>query len=145
MNPIWNPPFQDPSITRVIQISIRIPNLSKEPVHILRSQHIAQIRRVLVPLQIQDLSVKSPSVSTLLSHNISQGSSHAATVSIDPDGQLKTNGDKNFLHVSYLYQLCLVMMYYIGFLHLNILLNLISPRAFTRLAQQSHQFLILLR
>ena len=36
------------------QVSVQIPNLRKELVHISRSQHIPQIRCVIVPLQIQD-------------------------------------------------------------------------------------------
>ena len=38
-----------PSVSRVIQCTVRIPNISDEPIHLSKSQHIAQIRRVHVP------------------------------------------------------------------------------------------------
>ena len=38
-----------PTITRVVQGSVRIPNQEEEPVKISSAQHIAQVRRVLVP------------------------------------------------------------------------------------------------
>ena len=88
-----------PSVNRVIQGSIQIPSLSKERFHISRSQQIAQIRRVNVPLQIQDLSVNSPSVSTRLSRDTSKGSSYtnlSATVSTDHKGQLTTKQRQEF-------------------------------------------------
>ena len=49
------------SLTRVIQGTVRIPNLSNEPVHIAKSQHIAQIRRVITPSLIEEV-MDNPSV-----------------------------------------------------------------------------------
>ena len=37
------------SISRIIQGSVHIPNLGTDPIQISRTQHIAQIRRVIVP------------------------------------------------------------------------------------------------
>ena len=45
-----------PSITRVIQGSVRIPNLTNEPVSITKSQHLAQIRCVVTPSQLRTAS-----------------------------------------------------------------------------------------
>ena len=44
------------SIARVIQGSVRIPNLTNEPVSITKSQHLAQIRRVVTPSQLRTAS-----------------------------------------------------------------------------------------
>ena len=41
--------WPEPAITRVIQGTVRIPNAGQEPVQISKTQHIAQIHRVIVP------------------------------------------------------------------------------------------------
>ena len=41
-------PWPLPTISRAIQGRIRIPNLSADPIQVSRSQHIADVRKVLV-------------------------------------------------------------------------------------------------
>ena len=77
------------SLTRVIQGSVRIPNLGDEPLHISKSQQIAQIRRVTMPSTTSTQSAQFPSaLATLTETNTSQDVLFSDKVTIDPDGQL---------------------------------------------------------
>ena len=94
-----------PSITRVIQGSVRIPNLTNEPVSITKSQHLAQIRRVVTPSQLRTASTatdyatpvglhrKPPPISTT-------PTTYSESVTIDPDGQLTRDQRKDFADIN---------------------------------------------
>ena len=49
-----------PSVSRVIDSTIRIPNLSNKPIKLSKSQHIAQIRQVQTPNLISTVPCKTP-------------------------------------------------------------------------------------
>ena len=51
--------WPSPTISRVIQGSIRIPNHSKEPIQLNKCQHFAQIRRVTTPQYLQSTLPKT--------------------------------------------------------------------------------------
>ena len=57
--------WPSPSISRVIQGTVRIPNLGHEPIRLSKSQHIAQIRRVTTPAQ-SAIDVSSPPVPSIV-------------------------------------------------------------------------------
>ena len=83
------------SLTRVIQGSVRIPNLGDEPLVLKRSQQFAQIRRVTAPMS--DVSSGQPQPKK--SH-VSEGSpsleNYSGRVTVDPDGQLTVKDRQAF-------------------------------------------------
>ena len=102
--------WPSPSISRVIQGSIRIPNLGTDPIQISRIQHIAQIRRVIVP-SIHNLSdvvhINSPSLKSGTKRSISSDplrtdspTNHRAEISIDPDNMLNREERKEFSDIN---------------------------------------------
>ncbi len=96
----WPPP----SISRVIQGSIRIPNNSTEPIKIKKCQHFAQIRRVTTSDVIASLSTPDlePVRTDLKMHpsqcNIRSSLTvpHSSSVLVDPDGQLSADMRQQF-------------------------------------------------
>ena len=78
--------WPSPTISRVIQGTIRIPNDTDEPIHLPKSKHFAQIRRVTSP-SVVDMSITQPQIGPVVPPN--QGKiSHSSSVLIDPDNQL---------------------------------------------------------
>ena len=81
---MWPPPM----ISRVIQGTVRIPNDGAEPIHLGRSSHIAQIRRVVSLATLHDAQTPAdpkppPSVTPI---ELTVGPiKHSANVSVDPD------------------------------------------------------------
>ena len=96
--------WPDCNITRVIQGTVRIPNLTNEPIPLKRSMHIAQVRRVSSP----DLSIVQPQ------HTLLKPPTHckpySSTTTIDPSGKLLTKTERlKFaeLHQDYDQRFCL--------------------------------------
>ena len=93
--------WPSPAISRVIQGTVRIPNDTEEPIHLSKSRHFAQIRRVSSPpdsTTINPLLLPPP-----IKRDHTSDILHSSAISIDPDGQL-TESEKNMfceLHVSY--------------------------------------------
>ena len=86
------------SITRVIHGSVRIPNLSPDPVHITKSQQIAQIRRVITPSMehLPCLPVKPP----VIENDTPMSCKFSEKVVVDPDGQLSVKDRQSFQEIN---------------------------------------------
>ena len=104
--------WPDCNITRVIQGTVRIPNLTNEPIPLKRSMHIAQVRRVSSP----DLTIVQPK------HTLLKPPTHckpySSTTTIDPSGKLLTKTERiKFaeLHQDYDQQFCPVISLYNGY------------------------------
>ena len=83
LNGLW----PERCLTRVIQGSVRIPNLGDEPLVHKRSQQFAQIRRVTAPVSQVGQSLPLPDKSQV-SESLNPVEKFSARVSVDPDGQL---------------------------------------------------------
>ena len=87
------------ALTRVIQGKVRIPNDTDEPIHVGKSMHLAQIRRVISPTEIANADsqtdpVQLPSVSKPFT----------SSIKIDPSGKLLTEVQRKMfrdLHLAY--------------------------------------------
>lgn len=91
--------WPEPSISRVIQGSVRIPNLSDEAIPLSKSQHIAQIRRIIVPPDSPAATSIpiSPKTRPLREPKFSNFSD---TVMVDPDGQLSFKERQCFIETN---------------------------------------------
>jgi len=85
-----------PTISRVIYGTLRIPNLNNEPVQIPKSQHVAQIRPVIVPVESLNPSNFREHPST----NNHCPTDFSSAISIDPDGILSSKSRSNFREMS---------------------------------------------
>ena len=84
-----------PSISRVVQGTIRIPNLSEEPIKLSKSQHIAQLRRVTTP----DNSPASPDHHPMLPLMLTKASPsgvYSSKIHVDPDNILTKDERESF-------------------------------------------------
>ena len=81
--------WPQPCISRVIQGKTRIPNLSDEPVYLNRSQHFANIRRVLDESLTEIPCTQPPPPAPSNHHTL-----HSSRIVLDPDGQLTTEERK---------------------------------------------------
>ena len=77
--------WPSPTISRVIQGSVRIPNQSSEPIKINKCQHFAQIRRVTTSEVLA--SITTPVVSQSLP-SLTKSTPYSSAVSTDPDNLL---------------------------------------------------------
>ena len=86
------------SLTRVIHGSVRIPNLSPDPLHIAKSQQIAQIRRVITPSSgcLPCVPVKP----TLIKDDTPLPCNFSDRVAVDPDGQLSVKDRQSFQNIN---------------------------------------------
>ena len=76
-----------PSISRVIQGSIRLSNLNNEPIQIPKSQHIALIRLVITPMESPTTTIPPKCQTT---SPVPPTTDFPGPVSIDPNGLLST-------------------------------------------------------
>ena len=83
-----------PTISRVVHGKLRIPNLSCEPVHVSRSQIIADIRKVMVEPQVSYPTKSSPPphLSTP-----TEPTNYSSAVVMDPNAQLSVPERQNFI------------------------------------------------
>ena len=80
-----------PSISRVIQGTVRIPNETEEPIHISKCKHFAQVRRVTIPSLVShsahdvfaDSNYRLPPTVT----SNTKSTFFTSSISIDPDKQ----------------------------------------------------------
>ena len=91
--------WPSPTISRVIQGSIRIPNDTEEPIHLSKSRHFAQIRRATTPLKLID----SPNIVQIPPTNNNSKEPFSQSVLLDPDNQLTSSEKEDFrqLHLAY--------------------------------------------
>ncbi len=90
-----------PSISRVVRGTVRIPNMSADPVHLPRSLHVANIRRV-IDSPVDQCIVSKPAV--LCSVTVpTTPKLHSASVQLDPAGQLSREDRERFrtMHSKY--------------------------------------------
>ena len=89
--------WPSPSISRVIQGTIRIPNLSEEPIKLSKSQHIAQVRRVTTPDYSSSIctSTDTPKCSAPVLHP-STPSNFSLKIHVDPDNILSLDERESF-------------------------------------------------
>ena len=84
-----------PAVTRVINGSVRIPNDSSQPIHLPRSSHIGQIRRVTTPEILQSMELpqrpKQP---------IPPPEHFSDIVSVDPDQILSSEEQHAFRQIN---------------------------------------------
>ena len=88
-----------PSISRVINSVVRIPNMTNEPIQISKLQHLAHIHPIIVPEETpiqQDNSIQTPSTQP-------QPAS-IETISVDPDALLTTQQRQQFCDINARYQ-----------------------------------------
>ena len=90
----------EPTISRVIEGTLGIPNLKDEPVQIQKAQHIAQIRPIIIPKEPanQAPSCEPPSIPKNYPADFS------AAISLDPDGMLSSESRNNFRDISKRFQ-----------------------------------------
>lgn len=85
--------WPQPSLSRVIGGTLRIPNETNEPVHVSKSQHLATIRRVTTPsmehLKANQLRKPPEQSSTKIPFS--------STINIDPDNTLTSEEKGRFL------------------------------------------------
>ena len=96
--------WPEPSISRVILGTIRIPNRTEESIHISKCKHFAQIRRVTTP------SVLSPPISDIANHSnhkllnkgvpTRNGTLSSSTISTDPDKQFTKEERLEFIKLN---------------------------------------------
>ena len=83
-----------PIVSRAIQGRIRIPNLSCNPIQVARSQHIADIHKILIgPLKEEPIS--TPTVPTRKAISNVQ-KFHSSDILLDEHGQLSVNERQEF-------------------------------------------------
>ena len=81
-----------PTITRVVQGSVRIPNNSPDPIKISSTQHIAQIRRVMTipdlehPIMNKTVLVNEKDITT--SHEAKPAIIYSTEIQNSPDNML---------------------------------------------------------
>ncbi len=94
----YNGTWPSPVITRVIDGTVRIPNLGNEPIKLAKSQHIAQMRRVTCP----ETTLISDSRSIDTSHAIILPSTteFSTAISVDPDHILSEDERRAFVDVN---------------------------------------------
>ena len=93
--------WPSPSISRVIQGTIRIPNLSDEPIKLTKSQHIAQVRRVTSPDYSPSVSPTSDSPSLTASEPLPKTtSSYSSKIHVDPDNILSKDERDSFCSIN---------------------------------------------
>ena len=88
-----------PSISRVINGVVRIPNMTDEPIQIAKSQHLAHIHPVIVPdeTSIQpDNNLPTPPTQTQ--------AAFIETISVDPDGLLSAQQRQQFRDINARYR-----------------------------------------
>ena len=90
-NGSWPPP----TISRVINGTVRIPNETNSPVYVSKSQHIATIRRVTTPPPVT--SATNVTTSVKVSTKKTTSIPFSSTISIDPDNQLTPTEKELFL------------------------------------------------
>ena len=86
------------AITRVIQGKVRVPNDTKEPIHVGKSMHLAQIRRVVSPTEATDTHYQPGPIRPPVSKP------YTSTIQIDPSGKLLTESERRMfseLHLGY--------------------------------------------
>ena len=92
--------WPQPSFVSVSKGLLSIPNLTNDPVAIKKNQHLGNLRRVVnYDLEsIEDSVVPSPNMPVQLVkiHNTVGNIRHFEKVSVDPDGQLTTQQQKEF-------------------------------------------------
>ena len=90
----------EPTISRVIEGTLRIPNLKDEPVQIQKAQHIPQIRPIIIPEEPtnQTPSCEPPSIPKNYPADFS------TAISLDPDGMLSSESRNNFRDISKRFQ-----------------------------------------
>ena len=83
-----------PIVSRAIQGRIRIPNLGSDPIQVARSQHIADIHRVLIgPLKEEPVT---PSAVPTINAISNQQKLHSSDILLDEHGQLSVNERQMF-------------------------------------------------
>ena len=89
--------WPSPTISRVIQGSVRIANNSEEPVRIGKCQHFAQIRRVTTSDVLASSSSYVPNPSTTAEPcSKTPPVPHSSTIKLDPDGLMPPDLRKKF-------------------------------------------------
>ena len=90
--------WPSPSISRVINGTVRIPNNSNDPIPVKRSQHFAQIRRVVTPVITDVLGNKDINIQSKFNQNNS--SNHSTLVTVNPDGLISDTDAERFKHLN---------------------------------------------
>ena len=91
--------WPSPTISQVIQGSIRIPNHSEEPIHHAKYQHFAQIRRVTTSSQLK-ATLPPVSIPTTIPKQTSTPTvPFSSTIKTDPDKLLTTDMRLRFQHL----------------------------------------------
>ena len=81
--------WPSPLISRVIQGTVRIPNMSQEAIKRSKSQHIAQLRKVTSPQPTPDSDAEPPPTATPLAISKQPTSQmFSAKIHLDPDNIL---------------------------------------------------------
>ena len=98
-----NGEWPEPTVSRVIQETIRIPNSSTSPIQLSKSQHFAQICRVITPNILEDpnkLVISSKSEKKLPTQYPVKGT---GLIVLDPDNMLSDEEKLKFhnLHVAH--------------------------------------------
>ncbi len=93
--------WPSPSISRVIQGSVRIPNNTCEPIKIKKCQHFAQIRRVTTPdvlasISSPNLDLVQPELPSQRTVKQSPAVPHSATITVDPDKLMDKDSIQRF-------------------------------------------------
>ena len=87
------------ALTRVIQGKVRIPNDTSEPIHIGKSMHLAQIRRVVSPTEVAKSDYQPAPVQLPPANK-----PFTSSIKIDPSGKLLTEAQRKMfvdLHLGY--------------------------------------------
>ncbi len=92
--------WPSPTISRVIQGVVRIPNDTTEPIYLARSKHFAQVHRASAPSSVEQYT---PTSKVIFPTTASSNVKHSHAITIDPDNLLTSSERKAFhdLHLSY--------------------------------------------
>ena len=85
-----------PSVTRVINGSVRIPNMSNSPIFLSKNQHFGQINRVVCVESISSTSSAVNSVIIRKNPQLNKSNPYSDTISIDPGNQLSNEEKEAF-------------------------------------------------
>ena len=96
-----NGSWPSPTVSRVIHNTVRIPNTTDEPIKLLKSQHIAQVREVTTinsSDRVPVVSSPNPKITPMVKNHL-----FSSLITVDPDNQLSSDERKTFdaLHKNY--------------------------------------------
>ena len=90
----WPPP----TVTRVVNGTVRIPNCSEQPIFLARNQHFGQINRVICSSSLPSASISSVT-SNDVKKNLTISPPYSDVISIDPENQLSRQQQDDFKNV----------------------------------------------